>query len=304
MKRIYEAFVRVWHCTPQGSRSRLLWFVVLLWVSGLFELVGLGMLIPFMNSLLQTADDSKLADFFTDYGVSNYNMVRVFLGGSVVLFFIVKNLFFRSVIKKIARFAFGLYAKTSKEMFEVYLNKPISNIKNANTNYIIRDIDTVPKLFAQQIIFPSLNLISELTVLVTITIALLIYDFRVILSIVLIVIPPFAFYYSRVKDRVDFLSKRRHDYTGKLRRNLQEMLFGISEVRVYQKSEFFKSSFERKVDELKSIQAQFHYYSAVPPKIIETAIVIGIVFLFGIVVYLYVSMDQIALTLSIYGLAA
>lgn len=273
-------------------------------VAMIFELIGLGLLIPFFSILLDPNPDSLLIKMTSRVGLYNDHIIALVLGLAIVMLFVIKNLYFRWNIKKLAKYAFDVYEVLSKQMYDKYAGMPLQKLKQLNTNMVIRDIDNVPKLFAQNIILPALQIIAETIVLMIIITLLFIYDWKIIVFVVLVIIPPFVLYYRSIKKRIEFLAKKRHKLTGSLRSELQEFLFGISEVRIYQREGFFRQRYESDIKHLSAVQVDFHYYKAIPPKIIETAMVAGIVLLFLTVSWVYSSPDEIKLTMTIFGLAA
>ena len=125
------------------QRKRLAILTLLLFFAMIFEVFGLGILIPILSILLDpemsetTSLVSLVRSFFSEY--SNQNFIFIVLGVFVTVYFL-KSLFLVFLTHKQNRFLSNITAFISNKLFNSYMSQPYCFHLNRNASELIKNI--------------------------------------------------------------------------------------------------------------------------------------------------------------------
>ena len=125
------------------EKKKLCHFFFLSFFSLGFELIGISLILPFLNIIIN--DDkislysSKINSFFL-LGINEENLIIFF----IIIFFIVYTLkvFFITCYNFfLTKYIYDLKKNVSDKLFYLYLNKPLSFFKSNNSSDLIRNLE-------------------------------------------------------------------------------------------------------------------------------------------------------------------
>ena len=115
--------------------------VVLMIFVSLLEVIGVGIIIPFVSVIL---DQDLMIKYYNFFGIQplNLKLSTIILSSLVVIFFILKNFFVIFAVKKQYGIAINILSKIRIELFrrfitqdyELFVNRSSSNLLNTITN--------------------------------------------------------------------------------------------------------------------------------------------------------------------------
>ncbi|MCR4696941.1 MAG: ABC transporter ATP-binding protein/permease [Lachnospiraceae bacterium] len=279
--------------------------IVLMFIGAILEACSVAMIIPVVTVLFTPNAISEKWYLAWAYSVSPFTSEKAFSIAvmlSIIIAFIVKNLFLFLEQKILYRFIYTNQFRTSERMMKNYIRKNYEYYLNADTSVIQRNITSdVNNMYA--LIQSLMLLLSELIVFVTLIIVcvdqspLMTACLAVLLGITLLIIKialkPVL--YKAGKDNQDF-------YAG-LFKWINQTITGIKEVKIGGKENYFV---DRYIDCGRGYVGAVQKYtllSNTPRLIIEVVCIIGIV-IYLISIYLEgTNVENVVSTIGVFGFA-
>lgn len=304
---IIGTLIKIKEVLPNEYRRKSLKMLILLFLNSLLEMVGLAAFLPLFSVILQPGvihTHPVLKPIYNSVGFTSDNQFILALAGLIVLSIIVKNTASLFIVRTQAKFSLSLFQYFANRLHQLYYIKGFPFFKRTNSNVILRNINTIPSQFANQIVLPMFNLLNELMILLLILTGLLLYDAKAIFLLVLTILPIFLFFYNWVKGRSLKLEKEANVIGPKLTQSIFQSVHGYADVEITNTQQRFRNRISDLIGRLVQLNVQRTVYNAAPTKVIETGMVITI---FAITIYgLYFLPDRAGLTalLGMFALAA
>ena len=226
-------------------KIRFYLLILLSILRALVEVVSIAFIIP----ILYLVTDEKKTNQFIENKIfqniqeifkSNLNVEGYFLIFILVFIFIylLKTLFILFFNKVYASYLAKLYLNISNRILTTYLNKEYIFFVNTNTATLLRNISTESNVFAYGIIGSFLTFSSNLMLVLSICLFLIIYNFNLLYLIIFLFF--FCYLVARVSNlKFRFWGKVRQEEGAKFIKKLNELFTSIKEILVYGKKELF-----------------------------------------------------------------
>tara|TARA_X000001036_G_scaffold178618_1_gene169111 strand:+ start:6035 stop:7756 length:1722 start_codon:yes stop_codon:yes gene_type:complete len=301
-----EYFKKIWEVLIPEEKNKSLILLLVLIVSMLMEVLGIGIFLPFMsalidNELFKTFPVLKNFDYFNN--INDRTSLIISLTLLLCFVFFIKNLFliFSTWLK--AKYLADFNRRLSYDLFKLYLLSPYNfHIKN-NSSKLIHNCSVVVNTCKEAIGF-SLVLFSELIVSFGILCLLfIIQPVAVLITITISLI--LAFFYIKINRSRLIEWGKTIQFSEKIR--LQHLMQGLGSIKILKllgnEDEFLKKfeNFNKKVN-------KFLYLSNtlinIPKFILEF---FGVVIITILLVYLVSknsTNEEILLILGIFGVSA
>ncbi len=272
----------------------------------LFETLGVGIILPFILAMLQPdqlREYSKVAFILDMFSIDTPTQIVAFVGISVIIVYILKNVFILLFNRYRLFFRNGLERDLSIKMLNSYINRPYSFFLNVNSSEIMRGItgdnaavavalDAFTTLFNEGLTCFMLG-IMLIIINPVMALGIMILAGGLILAMVLI-----------LKKRVGIYAIKTRDAFGERFRYSYESVNGIKEIQVMKRQDRFLSKFSKASEIAADNNTSYLWVSMLPSRMTETFFISGLVI---IVIILYVfarDVSVIAAQLSALGVAA
>jgi ABC-type multidrug transport system fused ATPase/permease subunit len=288
--------------SQQKKQVFILLFLMLIGV--ILETLGIGVIIPFINILINFDKNQKVKSFFDFYtpGISKETIIIIGLF-SILLFFILKNLFSFFLIWKQNKFSNNFIVSKSTQLYKSYLQQPYSFFLKNNTSFLIRNVHGEVEGVRDTIMQFSI-LISESLVVIFIGLILILYN--PIPSIcIFIFITLISYFFSKVsKNYISNLGKVRSDNIGFSLKNLTHGLFGIKEIKLYNRTNFFLEQYKITYLIYSNTNKKYNTLIATPRLLLELLAVCGIIIIVFISFINKKSEESLIMTLALFAYAS
>ena len=159
---------------PEYWLKNLNIIIFLTLISAIFEILSIGLIIPFISIFIDKTNFLKENfNFFLTYNKEEYVLVILVL--FIALFF-VKNIFLLLANKKKIEFSHNLNVYLTEKLYSKYINKRFDFYIIKNSSELIRNLIIEIPIFCFSAIISIVNLITQLIIFLTILIFLLIYN--------------------------------------------------------------------------------------------------------------------------------
>ena len=289
-----------------GVRRRYLFFLVFLFlVTAFIDLLSLGLISPYVTLVLdpQSYDFSKfyLLESFGD--LNKKDLIYVF---SIFLIFIFFLKSFISILIRwlITKFSFEQYAVIQVNLMRSYQNMRFQEFISRNNSEYIRNIR---ELSAECIaaIEAFLRLLSEIIIMLSITVFLLFLNYKMVLYLFLMVGPVFIIYEFYLKPKNTKLGNAKIEDSKILFNTIGSGINAFKEIKILSKENFFLSEIKRVANRIKEYELKSSLIKDSPRYVFEFAIIAPTLF---IIIFLSSDLNfevvSILPTLAIFFLAA
>ena len=260
---------------------------VMMIIGALLQTAGVGMLVSVVNIVIDPVKsaDSQIARIFYDViGKTSEEGYRIFqytVMVSMILVFVVKNLFLYIQQKAMYAFVYRNQFSTSERMMRNFVRRDYEYYLNADTAVVQRSITSdVNNMYA--LILAILQLISDgfvslcvcafclaqsglMTIILAAVLILLLFIIKKVLKPVM---------YKAGKDNQDF-------YSG-LFKWISQSVMGIKEVKIFGREQYFVDSYNRCGNGYVNAVQKYSLYNSIPKLLIE-AVCVSVMMIYMIV---------------------
>lgn len=259
----------------KGRYLKLAGFGVLSFIAGCFEFVGVALIYPFVMLIIQPemVNISKYIHFIK---IDNSLTSGLFLGFSVLLIFIIKNLFiiFTQFIQ--SRFVMNWKLSIQKKYMEYYLYAPYKDTMKISVNDKLYTLNTLCGAAIDGFVVRILNLLTNI-IIIFMVIALLMIKFLVpaIVTVVFVLVA-IIFQNKYFKSRTARIAAVIAKESLEQQKVTLDNLNNIKEIKILSSEKLFFENYLKKSHSLKNIQIKSGFYSAIPPYIVEILVVFSL----------------------------
>ena len=276
MRKIYSKLKVL---LDRKQKTQMVGIVILMLIGGVLESLGIAMIAPVMQVVIdpkKVQESDILSGIYNFFNMTSTTQLAALIMISLVLVFVIKNIFlyFMNVVQ--LRFVYTNQFATSRRMMINFMQRPYEYYLNADTTVIQRNITSdVNNIYA--LILSCLQLISEMIVFVCLVAILLSQDammtitIAVLLVIVLLVIKFF------IKPVMVQAGKDNQDYYSGLYKWIYESVMGIKEIKVAAKENYFINGYADCGAGYVNAVQKYNLYNSTPRLLIETIAIAGMI---------------------------
>jgi len=241
------------------------------------EFISLGSIPIFVGLIIDSSTSlAKLESygFFYFSSINNENLIK-YVGITIISIFIIKNIFYFSLIYIQGKFVKNLKLKLSKQLLNFYIMSPFSYHMQNNPAELTRNsTDNVD--FVSEYILQVINLFKEsITILVIFTL-LLIVNPLITISITSI-FSIFGFYYLKViKPSIKRKAKQNENLKINLIKIVNESFGAIKDIKLLNKEKNILGHYEKNRNKAENNYFYFDVFSKTPKLFLETIAIIAI----------------------------
>ncbi len=285
--------------------SSLIFFIFMIIFSGILDLGGLSIIVPFFDLIFDQENNSSFQNnYFIDLITHFFdnNTLRNFSIFLIIIFFL--KMVMSILIKAyIAAFVFKNIANLQVKLLKSYLNLEYSDfLKDIPSTYVrnIREFSTQ----CLQALQCYLTIVSELIILLIIMSYLLFIDFKSVISIIFIFASlgiTYTFFFRPLL--VKFGEKRI--YAIKIvYKIIAESIAGFREINLLKKNNFFINIIKTRAYQIYKNEVKSNIISFTPRYLIEFIIIFLIIFYFYFSFSSGQSIQKILPIVGVFGLAS
>lgn len=249
-------------------KNKLLFLSFLIIVSSVLDIFNLILIVPIVNLIFDTGSNiffNNNNSFWSSISknVSNKNIILVFS-----LMFFLKTVLTVLIYQYIVKIKLNLQAKLRLDLITKYQTLDYrSFIKNQSSNYI-HNITSVVTQYSNGLM-SLLRLFSEIIIVLSIFLYLLIFNNVRIFEIFLIFIIILFLYHFFLKKKILNISQRINSESKDLIQLVKDVIIGIKEIKVINKEIFFNDIIKQKTKNFAKDSAVYEVILFLPRYAIE-----------------------------------
>jgi HlyD family secretion protein len=276
---------------------------IVLIVSSIFEILSITGLAFFLSFILDLNNFLNKFHTTTYFSYFNNQEIVMLFGVCVIFLFLISNFFNIFSIKFQNSFIEYIGSDFAQRLYNFYISQDYLYFVKKDSNILLKNITADVTRFTDQFLRGIVNLLSRVATCLFIFIALLFYNYKITLSVFLIILSFYLIIRHVFKKKIDSSGKDITLSLGNIYENISNSFNGIREVIFYNRQEFLKKNLEKNLNDLAKNKAFLKTIGSIPRYFIEFIsffiLISSIIFL----IYFYNSIDEIIFNLAIFGSA-
>ena len=283
----------------------LLPYISLFIVSAIIDVLGLGLIAPILNLIINPDSEiSKNIIFFTSKftGEKNYNFYVIFFSILLLTLYVIKNIISISSQALIMNFAYKQFAYLQSRLMSIYQKMDyLEYIKRKNVDYI-RNINELCKHCIDSLNF-SIVIIADVLILFVIIIYLIFFNLKVLLYLIFVLSTIYFPLQLLLKSRSMRYGKNIVEAVSVIYKNISETIFGFKEIKVINKENFFLERIKKAANEIYINKIKNYIVVSAPRHMFEIGMVFFIVSFIIIFTLQNSNIKDVITILGVFGIA-
>lgn len=249
----------------------------------LLELISIGLIIPIITILFDGNIDKYIPKTLVNILFFEADEKKEIMSLVLIYFFliiVIKNSLVLYITHRQFLFVTNFQKKYSDLLFKKYIFLDFLELKKSNSSILISNITNEVSEVANNYLMPCILLLSELILISSIFIFLIIFDTKLTLIVSAVMIFVMFLYFLFLNKKLKFWGESRQLNLQLKIKTLQEGFNSIKETKLYQKEKFFLNLFRNFNFNYASINKKYLFFSSVPKNIFEIfSVAIFIIFI-------------------------
>ncbi len=306
MKTVFNLISLCYGKLPYFLRTKGIAISFLILVSTVVDLLGVATVFPVFSLFLSDdalANTTLKAIYDWSGATSEQHFFYMLIGVvSVVLFLKVCFQIVSNFIQ--GKYIYQVYSYYVKQMYLSAFKDKFSVSWSENSDDVKSDIYILPRVFANQLMNSLLSFIAEIFILILIFTALLIYNWKVVATLALTIIPMLIIFYLSVRRKTETVDVELKSYIAKIARSVSVALFGNTDIRLSRSFISFFSKFDKIIFKESKLLNWKLTLTKLPALIVELIILFAFIIMVFINIYQGNSRDALLLQISVFGVAS
>ena len=233
-----------------------------IFIVALLDFVGLASLLPVLYYLLEGGESKMAALYFS------------LLAIGVILF---KSLVSAILSRYQSKYLLGIYKRLSFRLYSNYYNNGLLFIREKGYSTLGHSVNFMCYTFSERILSPLMRMAGELLLVILVTVALLVYDWRTMAVLYLCFIPFMLVYVTVVRKKVKQFGEQEFKAKREQAKIVADTFRGYTELEINDAFPAFQESFLNGVDEVTRNRINMETIQMFPRFLSEFAVIIGMI---------------------------
>ena len=278
--------------------------VLLIIIGALIEILGIGMVLPILNSLV---DDNYLQNKYINYlsdvlktpGKIDFIKYCVYILIAIYLF---KSILLTFINFKISRLNKTILEHLTSSLYNSYINKPYIFHINTNSSFLTKNILSEANNLTF-IIIAIINIFSEIILLSFVTIILFIFDPILTISLIIFILLICLFIVFISKKKLTDIGSKRQKFDTIRYKILQKSFGGpIKLIKILGLEKIYFDQYSETASKYASITTLQIFLQSLPKIFFELLFITSIGALIFFLLYFNYSLNEIVITLGFFGI--
>lgn len=262
----------------KGQKIKVMILLFLILIGALLETLGISMILPVVSAILEedALHTNQLIVWINQYlKIDNINTFITIMIITMIIVFVVKNIYMLGMYYAQYSFIANNQYKISRDLLQVYLNRPYEFYLNVNTSDVLRTVySDSTGIFS--LLLQCIQLVTEITVAGCICIVLMAVDFRMTLLMAVLLGVTTYVVSGALKPRMQNIGQESRINQSLMYNSIIQCVMGIKDVKIFAKEGFFLDSYKKFGRKYYDLYKYNSVLSSVPRLLIETVSIGGI----------------------------
>lgn len=306
MKAILDVIKKLRTIYDKKQQIKFLFLFCLIVISGFLELVGISLILPFINVVMnpEIIMTNKYLNFvYSFFNISNTTNFLIFLAFVLIAVYILKNVYMLIVYYFQYKIFYNAQKDISLQLIKFYVNQPYAYHLNINTSEMVR-IVTQDTSRCSDFLTNTFFMLTEFIVL-SLVVSFLFYINKIVTIILVILFGCiFLVIFKILKPRLKVFAKNNQKYHAGMIKWIQQSLGAIKDIKILQKEQFFINKYYDSSVKFTSAQKHFRFLEQFPRLLIESFVVSVILSVIIYLLYKGIDASTIIIQMAVFAMAA
>ena len=290
----------------RGHRGQLIAMIALFVVLSAMDVLGIGLVGPFVAAVVEPARLDKLTSLthWLGYIAAPLGVdVRVALGLLLLGIFAFKAVFAYLIHRRVLAFAFSVRAVLIKRLVRAYVAMPYQFFLNRNSAGLVQSVVNDTKVMTDDLLIPVMRSVSDSLVLVLIAVFLFVVDARTMMAFAGLVVVAIWIYSRVVRPRTRSAGQEVAAANEGIIRGVNQLAAGLKEIRVLGVEVPFVEAVAGAADANTAAQLRFNAFLVMPRYLMESVVVIFVIALALVTIAAGKAATDLLATLAMFAVA-
>ena len=306
MKTIIDVINKIRIIYNKKQQIKFSFLFVLIVISGFLELIGISLILPFINVVInpEIIITNKYLNFAYKFlHITNTTKFLIFLAFLLIAVYIFKNLYMLIVYYFQYKILYDAQKDISLKLIKFYINQPYSYHLNINSSEMVRII-TQDTNNCSMFLTNMFVLLTELIVLILV-IGFLFYINKVVTTILVVLfICIFIGIFKGIKPKLKIFALNNQKYHAVMIKWIQQSLGAIKDIKILQKEQFFINKYYDSSVKFTSAQKYFNFLGQLPRLLIESFVISVILSVIIFLLLKGINASEIIIQMAVFAMAA
>lgn len=304
---IVSSVIKINRLLNPRQRKKSVLMIFQIFSLGILDVFGLASLLPIIH--LSTHQELIFSNEYLHqiYLILNFSSPEffiLFILFITVLFFIFKNILGVWNNYTQIKFSYEIASNLTSRKLKQFLKLDIIEMVSKNSSVFASNISASPSELSAGLMVPLFSFFSELIVVFLILIGILIYDFKLLLLLGLILIPTITVFYRLIRNRTYKMGLNKNNSRYYTFQYLYQIIHGYIDVLLMNKTAHYSKKFLDKNKELNNSLTHLSFYETIPNRFIEIIAIIAVFMIFAYSIFMHVADSGFIAFLTIFVAAA
>ena len=270
-------------------------------IISLIEILGLGLIAPFVSIILNGDTSDKFNDFFnTDFATNDWLFIFVII---LIVIFTFKTFLSIFLNFYLISFAENQRLKIRKNLMERYQNLPFQDYTNKKSSDYIYNIGTASSNYAGNTLFYFLKLFSDLIFIFAVSIFLMYQNLVTFLIMFFLFLSFLSFYNFFFQKKLTTSGKESNKANNQMFKFINEAMEGFKDIKIFKIEDFFFKGLEENAKKFRDFIIPSLVISQAPRFLIELIFIIFISLMVLLSINLDFSKEELFSSIVVFSLA-
>ncbi|HKM01630.1 MAG TPA: ABC transporter ATP-binding protein [Sedimentibacter sp.] len=268
----------------QKSRVVILMFMII--IGAILETVSVSLILPVISAIVEPevfASNSIYISVSEFFHIEKLDYFILILIAILISIYLLKSIYL--LIMYFVQFSFisNNQYRISRDLLQIYLNKPYEYFLNVNTSEVLRTVysDTTG-VFA--LLLQCIQFITELVVALFLGVTILLIDFKMAMIMGVLLIGATASINRILKPKIGKIGEASRQKQSLMYKSILQSIMGIKDVKVFAKEESFLQAYKIHGKEYYNLNRNNSVLGSTPRLIVEFVSIGGILFYLAIAI--------------------
>ena len=253
------------------QKRRVAVLSVMIVVGALLETLGVSMILPIVTAIVQPnafEENEIIVQISSILGISGINQFMIVMIVAMISVFVIKNMYMCFLYYVQNSFITNSQYRISRDLLQIYLNKPYQFFLNVNTSDILRTVysDTTGVF---SLLLMCMQLITEVVVGFFLCVALMLVDAKMTMLIAAILGGTTLSINKFLKPRLQKIGSESREKQSLMYGNIIQVVTGMKDVKIFAKESFFLEGYKKHGKRFYNLSRDMEVLSSVPRLMIE-----------------------------------
>lgn len=264
------------------QKRQCVWLGILILISGVLETIGVSLIVPIVSAI--TSPDTIegyleeyaiLRTFCNALGLTSTFKITVCLLVSMMVIYVVKNVFLLFVTYKQNQFITNARNDMISQVMRDFLNRPYEEYLSADIPTVFRITDSdIPHTFS--LLLCLLQMTSEIVVTVFLGVVLLVVNWQMTVFIIAILLLMTLVSTKFIKPKLNSIGAENQRIQSRIAKWRLQAIYGLKDVKVLNRQDFFIRNYYESGRIGADVATRYAVFNNLPRLMIETVFMVSV----------------------------